>query len=207
MVDRRRVAQGYDDLSDVHDEWRPKTDAPVLPHLEDLTSTLDADDLVLDAGCGAGDPVARVLSERVRVLGLDASRRQLALARERAPAATLTRGDLVELPFRDDAVDGLCCLYAVIHVPWDDHARCFRELHRVCRDGAPGLITVGDSDWRGEHEGWLDSGTAMAWDVPGPQRARRLLGDAGFDVTAEHRFSDPVSEADDGDAVLLRVRA
>lgn len=161
---------------------------------------------VLDAGCGAGDPVAAFLADRVRVTGLDFSRSQLRLASDRTPGAALVQGDLTALPFSDGVFDGLCAVYSVIHVPSEHHERCFAEFHRVCRPDAPVVVTVGATDWTGSQDDWLGSGVEMHWDIPGVERATSLLEDAGFDVSGHELVTDPVAE-EDGEQAFVRARA
>lgn len=71
---------------------------------------LPAGSRVLDLACGTGD-LCRVLEAAGhRVVGVDRSAGMLAAARTRAP---LVRGDCLELPVPDAAVDGVVCGFAL----------------------------------------------------------------------------------------------
>lgn len=203
--DRRTIRNAYDNIAEAHDDARAGT-APEMPLVHDLVDDLASDAHVLDAGCGAGDPIGAFLTEHVRATGLDFSRGQLELARNRAPGMSLLQGDLTELPFDEGTFDALVSIYAVIHVPWDRHEKCFREFHRVCIDGAPILVTVGTSDWSGSQDDWMGWGAEMHWDIPGPDRTTDLLEWAGFAVEGFTRIEDVVSE-EDGAKAFVRARA
>lgn len=207
MTDRRReVRDAYDEIADGHDELRADS-FPERELVADLRADLDDGARVLDAGCGAGEPVGTFLDDRCRVVGLDASRAQLDLAAERLPAAPLVQGDLTALPFASDAFDALCAIYSVIHVPEEFHRDCFAEFHRVCRDGAPALVTVGETDWTGSDEDWMGLGAAMHWEVPGVERATDVLEAVGFAVEDCEVVPDSVAEDDDATKAFLRARA
>lgn len=202
---RRSVRDAYDEVADGHDEHR-KDATPELPLVGDVLEALPADAHVLDAGCGAGDPIGRFLTDHVDATGLDFSRGQLALARERAPEMALVQGDLTALPFAADRFDGLLSIYAVIHVPREQHEQCFAEFRRVCTDGAPVLVTVGRTDWEGSQEDWMGMGAEMHWDIPGEERTRELMDRVGFTVENDTAVRDPVSE-EEGVKAFVRARA
>lgn len=203
---RRTVRDAYDEIAVEHDRHR-SAEPPEMDLVRSFAGDLADGARVLDAGCGAGDPVASSLSDQIRVVGLDFSAGQLALASERAPAARLVRGDMTELPFGADRFDALCSIYAVIHVPDERHATVFEEFHRVCRPGAPVLVTVGTSDWQGTNEDWMETGAEMRWDIPGPERTRRLMRSAGFVVESTEGIADDVAAVEDAEKLFVRARA
>jgi SAM-dependent methyltransferase len=89
------------DLAHVHDVafggWSRDAAPFVLARLRE--AGID-ERLVVDLGCGSGIWAAELLAAGYEVLGVDASTAMLALARERAPEASLMRASLhaVELP-------------------------------------------------------------------------------------------------------------
>lgn len=206
MTDRRDdVRRAYDAIAEGYAALRDD-DPPELSMLDDLLAELPADARVLDAGCGSGAPAAAHVADRVEVTGLDFSGRQLELAADRVPRASLVRGDLTALPFRTDTLDALYSLYAVIHVPWDRHRNCLAEFRRVLREDAPLLLSVGGDDWSGSNDDWMGLGAELHWDVPGVDRTVELLEDVGFTVEATWTVEDDVSE-EDSEAVFVRARA
>jgi SAM-dependent methyltransferase len=86
------------DLAHVHDVafggWAREAAPFVLARLREAGIE---DGLVVDLGCGSGIWAAELLGAGYAVLGVDASRELLTLARRRAPAARLAHGSLHEL--------------------------------------------------------------------------------------------------------------
>jgi trans-aconitate 2-methyltransferase len=121
-------AQAYDRLADPQEEWGRE----VLARLE-----LAGDETVLDGGCGSGR-VTRLLLERLprgRVIGVDASRSMIEVAREAFAGddrVELLVGDLIdlELPEAVDAVFSNATFHWIL-----DHNRLFARLHATLRPG------------------------------------------------------------------------
>lgn len=197
----REVSEGYDDVAEAYDAGRSPSED--VPFVESLAADLPAGARVLDAGCGGGRAVLETLADEYETVGLDVSATQLALASERAPSATLVRGDLTRLPFAADTFDALTALHSVIHVPREHHGDVFAEFARVCRPGGELLVTVGTGPWEGENDDWLDSGASMQWSFHGEERSRELLEDAGFTVTESSVVDDELGD-DGGEWAFLR---
>jgi SAM-dependent methyltransferase len=196
MTDRETVRDAYDAIAETYDEQRDD-EPPETVLLDAFLDRLPADPRVLDAGCGGGGPITCRLAARATVAGLDFSRSQLDLATGRLPETAFLQGDLTALPFRDGAFDGLVSAYAVIHVPWEEHATVFEEFHRVLRPSAPLLVSVGSDDWEGSTDDWLGGGAEMHWSQPGPDRTTALLREAGFTVEDAYAVPDTLAEDDD----------
>jgi ubiquinone/menaquinone biosynthesis C-methylase UbiE len=90
----------------------------------------------LDVACGTGFLTRHLGGE---VVGLDASRRMLAVAREQAPAARFVQGDALELPFDAGSFDRVFASYFYCHLEDEDRRRFLREARRVARE----LVIVG----------------------------------------------------------------
>ena len=106
---------------------------------------LTPDDLVLDAGGGAGD-LSRTLSGRARqfVVG-DLTGALRDVGRDAAAAAGVrnvlfVRAALEDLPFPDRSFDAVLCRFVVHHLA--DPAPALRELRRVCR--TDGRVVIAD---------------------------------------------------------------
>lgn len=143
---------------------------------------------VLDVGCGPASITAD-LAELVspgRVVALDAAPDAMDAARdtlakrgllERVELAT---GDILALPFEDDAFDVVHAHQVLQHV--SDPVAALREMRRVARPG--GIIAVRDAiysamSWFPQHEGmdmWMSAYTATARANGGePDAGSRLL--------------------------------
>lgn len=103
-------------------------------------------DTVLDVACGPGLVVAAFARVCRHVTGIDLTpamiERARALAGERGLAnVTLTVGDVLPLPYGDDAFSVVVSRFAFHHFP--DPGAVLREMTRVCRPG--GRVVVADA--------------------------------------------------------------
>lgn len=179
MSDQRRaVRDGYDRLASEYDAAR--SDDPDF--LDEFRDCLPEDGRVLDAGCGAGRPVAATLAADHDLVGLDFSGEQIRMARGRVPTGLFVQGDMTALPLAAESFDGIAAYHSVIHVPTDEHSDVAREFSRVLRPGGHLLLTVGAAEWEGTNDDWLDTGVEMRWSIPAPDESERLLEAAGFEV-------------------------
>ncbi len=98
--------------------------------------------LYLDLCTGTGDLALALLRKAgARVLGVDFSRGMMLLARKKAgdePRLGLAQGDALVLPLAADSVDGLMVAFGVRN--FEDLDAGFREMARVLKPGAPGVI-------------------------------------------------------------------
>jgi ubiquinone/menaquinone biosynthesis C-methylase UbiE len=98
-------------------------------------------DGVLDIACGPGNfsrEFARSVGETGLVVGIDASRPMLERAVRELPAAGVDNlafvlGDAVELPFRDQSFDAVCC-FAAFHL-FADPFKALDHMRRVLTPG------------------------------------------------------------------------
>jgi demethylmenaquinone methyltransferase/2-methoxy-6-polyprenyl-1,4-benzoquinol methylase len=90
-------------------------------------------DRALDACCGTGDLALEAERQGGTVVGLDFAPLMLERARSKSSTVDWQEGDLLALPFADDAFDAATVGFGVRNVA--DLERAFRELHRVLRPG------------------------------------------------------------------------
>ncbi len=146
-------AAAYDELSDPQFEWG----MAVLG-----TVKLQADERVLDAGCGSGRLTEELLGRipAGQVVALDSSSQMLEQARQRLQRFG-SRVEFVHASLQDFAlarkVDGIFS-NAVFHwVP--DHAAMFRCLHRVLKRAAWIMVRTSKM-WRARSSGWKTPASA-----------------------------------------------
>ncbi|HEY5983354.1 MAG TPA: class I SAM-dependent methyltransferase [Anaerolineales bacterium] len=108
---------------------------------------------VLEVGCGTGvilqDMAARVSSSRPpipQIHGLDISSEALSQSKHNAPAACLTRGDALALPFLNGVFDIVCCHFLLLWVL--DPPSAVREMRRVTRRGGY-VLALAEPDYSG----------------------------------------------------------
>jgi demethylmenaquinone methyltransferase / 2-methoxy-6-polyprenyl-1,4-benzoquinol methylase len=166
--------------------------------------------LVLDLACGTGDLCTELQRDGYRAIGFDFSHGMLAAATTPAP---LVEADVLRLPLRDAAADGVTCGFALRNVV--DLAAFFAELGRVVRPG--GRIALLDASepsgriMRAGHGvyfrhvvprigGLLSDAEAYAYlprsmaYLPPPAEMLAMLGDAGFPDAARLQLSAGIAQ-------------
>lgn len=123
---------------------------PIMARIHPAT-----DPLILDVATGTGRLpliMARNAAFSGHIIGLDASRRMLKVARRKVAAErferyiTLMRHDAGELPFADNSFDVVTCLEALEFLP--DPRAVLREMCRALRPGGTLLATIRiDTRW------------------------------------------------------------
>ncbi|MBN2587393.1 MAG: ArsR family transcriptional regulator [Candidatus Fermentibacteraceae bacterium] len=95
--------------------------------------------VVLDAGCGSGDMVLRILRSGMSVIGVDQSQEMLSQAGKKigsdwgGNSVELRLGSAEHLPVADSSVDGILAHMLLHHL--SEPSEFFTEAARVCREG------------------------------------------------------------------------
>ena len=87
----------------------------------------------LDLACGTGDIAFALATRGADVVGLDITHRMVQLARAKGGAARFVTGDMLALPFGDEAFDLVTTGYGLRNVP--DIPRAIAEMRRVLKPG------------------------------------------------------------------------
>jgi demethylmenaquinone methyltransferase / 2-methoxy-6-polyprenyl-1,4-benzoquinol methylase len=123
-----RIAPVYDAMNRVMTagldrSWRRLT----------VEAVVQPGDRVLDACCGTGDLAVAAEREGGIVTGLDFSTAMLDRAHPKSPTVEWVEGDVLALPFADEAFDAATIGFGVRNVA--DLDRAIAELRRVLRPG------------------------------------------------------------------------
>jgi SAM-dependent methyltransferase len=198
----RVVARGYDDIGRRYHDWS-QHDPVRLRFVAEALARLRPGSVVIDLGCGPGDPATRLLAQQHTVLGVDLSRNQLRLAHELAPRASLVVADITSFAVAPASVDAVVSFFALGHLPPASHAPLVAEIARWLRPG--GFLLTSAPLHAGEdvEDDWL--GVPMYFGGIGEAAMLRAVDDAGLRlVSAEQVAQD---EGDGQVAVFLWVTA
>lgn len=182
MDERKKiVASGYDALASEFADWQSATGIdPRDRVLAEFIRRTPPRARVLDLGCGSGIPSTQELSKKFEVTGIDASISQIEMARRNVPDATFIHADFGAAEFPEGSFGGVCALYAISHVPREQHADLFARIRTWL---APGGLFVGNlgatdsPDWIGD---WL--GVPMFFSSYDAATNQVLLRQAGLDI-------------------------
>jgi SAM-dependent methyltransferase len=104
-----------------------------------IEKTLQPGSDVLEAGCGSGQTLS-IFSARHETVGLDLSPAALLLAR--GHAHTVIRGDIFQLPFRENSFDLVYNSGVIEHFPEPRNISAVREMARVTKPAGRLIIIV-----------------------------------------------------------------
>ena len=121
----KTVEKGYDEAAE---RYLQTKDESTLIFAKELEKQLKPGAKILDAGCGAGIPIAKYLSERFEVYGIDISAKQIELAKKLVPKGRFKKADFLESDFDEEFFDGIIALYSVIHVDRKKHLEILKEF-------------------------------------------------------------------------------
>lgn len=150
---------------------------------------------VLDVACGNGEWLVELAARGASVAGIDISTRAIEACATRLPQADLKNGVAEALPFDDAHFDLVTCLGSLEH--FLDQPKALKEMRRVAKADARFLILVPNAGFLTRRLG-LYSGTnqvAIRETVRPIAEWRRLLADAGLEVSATWRDLHPLSRS------------
>lgn len=110
---------------------------------------LQGDSSVLDLACGPGRHLQALASRGIQAFGLDLSFPLLRKATEAAPGCPLVRGDMRNLPFRDDAfhlVTSFFTSFGYFETEGEDRD-VLAEIRRILRPGGHLLLDYLNAEW------------------------------------------------------------
>lgn len=181
-----RIVGLYERHAKAFDRDRGKT-LIERPWLDRFLAELPAGRLVLDVGCGTGEPIARyLLQSGCRVVGVDSARSMIEICRTRFPQAEWHVGDMRQLAFRR-TFDGIVAWDSFFHLTADDQRGMFRRFGSQASPGAALMFTSGSA--AGEAIGEY-CGEPLFHASLDPAEYEDLLESNGFTVVV-HLTDDP----------------
>ena len=183
----RVVRAGYDAIGERYHDWS-HDDPNRIAYVTALRDRLPAGSRVLELGCGPGDPATRILAERHRVVGVDLSAGQLAIARRLAPGAALAQVDMTRLSVRPGSLDAVAAFFSFGHLPGAEHAPLLARIGTWLRAGGVLVANFPLAAGDGADDDWL--GVPMFFGGIGRDAMLAALVAAGFTVESVERLGD-----------------
>ncbi len=153
----------------------------------------------LDVGCGSGR-LAELATERgAAMAGLDAAPALVEIARRRTPAASITVGDMEDLPFGDGTFDVVTGFNSFQYAA--DPVRALLEAKRVARPGAPVVVAIWGTAAECEMTAYLGAlrllmptsppGASGPFALSEPGALESLVSEAGLEPESRHAGEAP----------------
>lgn len=189
---KQTVKAGYNQIADQYLAQRT-ADSEDVRLLGDFMDLLPPNAKVLDAGCGAGVPISKMLAEHFDVTGVDFSEAQIELARKNVPHANFICEDLTKLHFPEGTFDGICSYYAIIHIPREEHKSLLMNFNSMLKTGGVALLCLGAEHLIDDiNENYL--GTRMYWSHYDSATYLTMLKEIGFSIIWSKYVKDETCE-------------
>jgi ubiquinone/menaquinone biosynthesis C-methylase UbiE len=132
--DKRKEIDFFDAhaSADEYDVFTPETNARLIAAIIRLLR-LPPGARVADLGCGSGVFCDLLRKAGYASVGLDISPKLIELGRQKYPGVEFHVGDVEQLPFPAESLDGVLLSGVVHHLP--DPSRCAAEAFRVLKPG------------------------------------------------------------------------
>ncbi|MBI2443451.1 MAG: class I SAM-dependent methyltransferase [Candidatus Levybacteria bacterium] len=100
---------------------------------------------ILEAGCGEGFILERLYKANIgqKQVGIDFSDAAIALDKKERPHLDIRKGDIYNIPFKDNAFDLVLCCEVLEHL--ENPQKALSELHRVTRQYV--ILSVPNEPW------------------------------------------------------------
>lgn len=187
-----RTVAAYDEAAAAYQEhWRQRRP---LDAVRKFGALAGRGGRVLDVACGPALDVRLLRDTGLKVFAGDRSHESMRIGRTLFPKGALARWDFRNLPFPDDAFDGIWAPAALHHLPRNQIRPTLAEWRRVQR-GGPIFVTFREG--ASELEPVEDPPAGTVWVTTiGAEQLKALLLAAGYvEVEVEVR-PDPLERSD-----------
>ena len=197
---RRLVAAGYDRVATRYRDWTAPQDTIRAWFVDEIAARVPPGSDVVELGMGSGGRVTQALVDRYGYVGIDGSRAQVTLARQRFPDGDFRVADLVTVELADGSSDAVIAAYVMNHVPIADRKKVFRRISCWLRPNGwfCAAFPTGDRPGEGTEQDWL--GTRMFFASMPWREESHLLETEGFRIDREVVMTDE----EDGEMVSFR---
>lgn len=177
---KKLVAQGYDLVADAYAQLENEAPWPRMRWLKKLLYRLSPGSVVLDLGCGSGDPADVEIAKAHAITGVDISQTQIALAREKVPSGQFLHADVGTITFSGASFDAVISFYTLEHLPRTEHGTIIRRIYQWLREGGYFLISTEAGEVEETVSKWLE--VPMYFSCFDPETLKRMVQDTGFEI-------------------------
>jgi 2-polyprenyl-3-methyl-5-hydroxy-6-metoxy-1,4-benzoquinol methylase len=181
MKDMREIVkQGYEQ-GDYEKHFRNSNSMNNIEKefMSKLQEILPENSKVLDLGCGTGIPFDDYLVKNNHsVIGVDFCEKHIKKAKVNVPNAKYILGDFSKHDFNQE-FDAVISLYALFHLPKEEHETMLEKIYALLKDNGKLLITLGTDEGSSIHD-FCDS--KMAWSFLDHKMYKDMIEKMGFKI-------------------------
>lgn len=157
---------------------------------DSFTSLVKSGGHILDWGSGPGIPYDLFLTNKgFKVTGIDISEKHVKLAGENVPNAQYIQGDFSNYSYTEK-YDALLSLYAIFHLPRDEHRELLKIAKELLLDNGKLLINMGVNATEEIDIEDDFCGTTMAWSHYDAKTNLKMVEEAGFRILLSKNEAD-----------------
>ncbi len=134
----------YENCAEQFDQVRSQSNGLMeKPYLDEVLGLVDSNAIVLDLGCGAGEPMARYLIDAgCSLTGVDSSESMIAIAKNRFANAEWLVGDMRKIVL-GTRFDVIIAWDSFFHLSMDDQRSMFKVFESHIRENGILIFTCG----------------------------------------------------------------
>lgn len=167
-----------------------------------LKSYLSPEDVVLDVGCGTGTQCDDLANNVMKVIGIDISRKLLAIAEKRRIEREIYNVDFIQTTVFDERFEydsfNLVMAFYVLHF-YEDIDEVFRRVYDILKPGGLFILETACLGEKNLFTGKLIRSAGKLGFLPlinllTTQQIEQALDQAGFSIVEKIKFSESVDE-------------
>jgi cyclopropane fatty-acyl-phospholipid synthase-like methyltransferase len=188
----------YDHIAGSFSELRTTLQPKEEEYLSLLVENTPPGSLILDLGCGTGQPIAAHLTERgFDIVGVDGSAAMLEMARAALPEYRWIHERIESVDFTEK-FEAIICWDALFHLPRHEHEAIIQKMYRWLLPA--GRMMVSSGGIVTGNEGFTDTmfGHEFFYDSLPPEEMVAAIQRAGFDIVLAEMCNLPDGERDKG---------
>ncbi len=185
-MSKNKVYEEYEKIHEWFDEHRDKS-LMEKEYLHLILTKTSKQGMVLDLGCGTGEPLAAFFIEQgCSVTGIDGSAKIIALCKARFPDQIWLCEDMREIDLHQQ-FDVILAWHSFFHLPQSDQRKMFAKFAAHLKPGGVLAFTSGPD----VGEVWSDNGGQNLYHASlSTTEYKSLLMQHGFEVLL-HKVEDP----------------
>ncbi|MET7638248.1 class I SAM-dependent methyltransferase [Streptomyces sp. NPDC005438] len=186
--DRTGQAEAFDSIGDRYDEAFPHKEGQIASG-QWLADSLPTGSLVLDLGCGTGQPTARQLVDAGhRVVGVDLSSEMIRLARANVPEAQFHQVDIVDLEdLREGPFDGMAAFFSLLMLNRDEIPDILELLRRQLVENGLLALSMVEADVNDLAIPFLGNTIRVSGYLR--EDLHQVIEEAGFEILGEDSYT------------------